>query len=77
MKCYVKGELHPNEVARELIKDVDLEISYISLFRKILSCLIPPCYETSDPRVQKKIVKLMSAMRDLRYNMDKGMHSKR
>lgn len=77
IKGYLKGGHHPKEVARKLLEHVNLKIPYDPLLRMILSCLIPPCYETSDSRTQKKIVILMSAMRDLRYNMDEGMHSKR
>lgn len=76
---YLDGKLLPNtnEVARESIKDVDLEIPYNGLFREILSYLIPVCYETSDSRVQKRIGKLMSAIENIRYNMGKGTCSKR
>lgn len=52
-------------VARKLLEHVDLKMPYDPLLRMILSWLIPPCYETSDSRMQKKIVMLMSAMRDL------------
>lgn len=74
---YLKGGHHPKEIARKLLEHVDLTLPYNPLLRIILSYLIPPGYETSDSWKQTKIVNLMSAMRDLRYNMDEGMHSKR
>lgn len=77
IKGYLKGGHHPKEVARKLLEHVDLKMPYNTLLRMILNCLIPPCYETSDSRTQEKIAILMSAMRDLRYNMDEGINSKR
>lgn len=77
IKGYLKGGHHPKEVARKLLEHVYLTMPYDPLLRMILSYLIPPCYEISDSRTRTKIVILMSAMRDLRYNMDEGIHSKR
>ncbi len=70
IKGYLKGGHPPKVVARKLLEHVDLKMPYDPLLRMILSCLIPLCYETSDSRTQKKIVMLMSAMRDLRYNIE-------
>lgn len=76
LKGYLNGKLPPKEVARKFIEGFDLEIPYNRHFREILTYLIPSCYETSDSRAHRKIVKLMVAMRNLRYSMVTGMHSK-
>lgn len=77
LKDYFHGKLSPNEAASEFVKNFDLEPMCNQSFQGHLEYLAAIAYDVSDPRGQTKVVKLLVAIRNLRYGMKKGWHSKR
>ena len=77
LKDYLHDKLTPMEAATRFVENFDIESSFNLDFQHHLQCLAAIAYDVSDSRGQTKIVKLLAALSNLRYGMEKGWHSKR
>lgn len=77
LKDYLHGKLSPKKAASDFVQNFDLETIRNPSFQGHLEYLSAIAYDISDPRGQMKVVKLVVAIRNLRYGMNKGWHSKR
>ena len=71
LKDYLLGQLPTQKAASEFVKDRDLDIGFNPYELAAIA------YEAPDPPGQMKIVKLLIAIRNLRYHSKQGRHSKR
>ena len=77
LKDYLHGKLSPKKAASDFVQNFDLETIRNQSFQGHLEYLSAIACDISDPRGQMKVVKLVVAIRNLRYGMKKGWHSKR
>lgn len=77
LKDYLHGKLSPKETASDYVKGSDLEPVSNPSFHGHLEHLAAIAYDVSNLRGQIKVIKLLVAIRDLRYHLKKGWHSKR
>lgn len=76
MKDYLHGQLSPKQTASMFVKNFDLDLGFNRYFQGHLDQLAAIAYEAPDSRGQIKVVKLLVAVRNLRYHQKKGRFSK-
>lgn len=73
---YFQGKLTPTVAATQFTKNIDMEPIFDRAFAHNMQYLVGMTWDVSDSRGQIEIVKLLVAIRNLRYGMKKGWHSK-
>lgn len=76
MKDYLHGQLSPKQTASMFVQNFDLDLGFNRYFQGHLDHLAAIAYEAPDSRGQIKVVKLLVAVRNLRYHLKKGRFSK-
>ena len=76
LRDYLNDKLPLKKAARKLTRYYYLELSYDRLFQKVTDILSLIAIDLSDSCKQRKIVKFLVALRNLRSRMEKGFYSK-
>ena len=76
LRDYLNDKLPLKEAACKLARHYYLELSYDQLFQKVTDILSLIAIDLSDSCKQRKIVKFLVALRNLRNRMEKGFYSK-
>lgn len=71
LKDYFQGKLTPAAAATQFTENIDMEPIYDQSFAHNMQYLLAMTWDVSDSRGQINIVKLLVAIRNLRYGMKK------
>lgn len=77
LKDYLLDKLPLQEAVFELVKHHELQLKFDESLQNATDILSLTAMDLSDSYKQRKIVKFLVALRNLRYKMEKGFHSKR
>ena len=77
LKDYLHGRLSLQKAASQFVKNFDLDLGFNRFFQSHLNRLADIACEAPGSRGQIKLVKLLVAIRNIRYHQKKGRFSKR
>ncbi len=77
LKDYLLYKFPLQEAVFELVKHHELQLKFDKSLQNVTDILFLIAMDLSDSYKQRKIVKFLVVLRNLRYKMEKGFHSKR